>query len=181
VHGFVQQSGGQIEIRSVIGGGTTVCLYLPRYAGDAVAAATETAGARDGAACGETILVIDDEEGVRALMVEVLEEAGYTTMAAGDGPTGLQILQSDARVDLLITDVGLPGGMNGRQVADAARTSRTGLKVLFVTGYAETAALGDCDLDPGMEVLTKPFAMAALGSRARQIIDGGTLLRQAAD
>ncbi|MFC6049626.1 response regulator, partial [Methylobacterium hispanicum] len=88
-----------------------------------------------------------------------------------DGPSGLRVLQSDARVDLLITDVGLPGGMNGRQVADAARVTRPGLKVLFITGYAENAAVGNGYLEPGMQVLTKPFVMEALASRIRDMIE----------
>src|SRR3546814_3011052 len=107
---------------------------------------------------GETVLVIDDEATVRMLIVEVLEEAGYTAIEADDGPSGLKILQSDIQIDLLITDVGLPGGMNGRQIADAARESRPDLKVLFVTGYADNAAVGNGHLQPGMQVITKPLA-----------------------
>jgi CheY-like chemotaxis protein len=117
---------------------------------------------------GETVLVIDDEPTVRMLIVEVLQEAGYTAIEAEDGPSGLKILQTDARIDLLITDVGLPGGMNGRQVADAARELRPDLKVLFVTGFAENAAVGNGHLESGMEVITKPFMMADL---ANKIID----------
>jgi CheY-like chemotaxis protein len=109
---------------------------------------------------------------VRMLIVEVLEEAGYTALEAQDGPSGLKILQSDARVDLLITDVGLPGGINGRQVADAARVTRPGLKVLFVTGFAENAAVGNGHLEPGMEVMTKPFAMADLANKISEMIEG---------
>jgi CheY-like chemotaxis protein len=106
------------------------------------------------------------------LIVEVLEEAGYIAIEAADGPDGLKILQSDARIDLLISDVGLPGGMNGRQVADAARAARPDLKVLFVTGYAENAAIGNGLLDAGMQVIAKPFAMAALGNKVREMIEG---------
>ena len=120
---------------------------------------------------GETVLVIDDEPTVRMLIIEVLEEAGYVAIEASDGPAGLRILQSDARIDLLITDVGLPGGMNGRQLAGAARTTRSELKVLFVTGYAENAAIGHGFLDPGMQVITKPFAMAELGNKVRRMIE----------
>jgi CheY-like chemotaxis protein len=104
-------------------------------------------------------------------MREVLEEAGYATLDAADGPSGLKILRSDVRIDLLVTDVGLPGGMNGRQVADAARTTRPDLKVLFVTGYAENATLGNGHLDPGMQVIAKPFGMADLANKARDLID----------
>ena len=119
---------------------------------------------------GETVLAIDDEPLVRMLIVEVLEESGYIAIEASDGPAGLKILQSDARIDLLVTDVGLPGGMNGRQVADAARETRPDLKVLFVTGYAENAAVGNGLLDPGMQVIGKPFAMTALSAKVREMI-----------
>ena len=116
------------------------------------------------------VLVIDDEPTVRMLIVEVLEENGYAAIEAGDGAQGMRILQSDVRVDLLITDVGLPGGLNGRQVA-AARQSRPDLKVLFITGYAENAVVGNGHLDPGMEVMTKPFGMANLGAKIRGLIE----------
>jgi CheY-like chemotaxis protein len=120
---------------------------------------------------GEAVLVIDDEPTVRMLIVEVLEEAGYRAIEAVDGPTAMQVLQSDARIDLLVTDVGLPNGMNGRQVADAARVTRPGLKVLFVTGFAENAALANGLLDPGMQMMTKPFVVAALGNKVREMIE----------
>ena len=171
IHGFVRQSGGQVRIYSELGKGTTMCLYFPRFTGALNAGdAPETAHAADPGQ-GETVLVIDDEPTVRMLMVEVLEESGYAIIEAGDGPSGLKILQSDLRIDLLVTDVGLPGGMNGRQVADAARASRPDLKVLFVTGYAENAAVGNGLLDAGMEVITKPFSMAALGNKVREMIE----------
>jgi CheY-like chemotaxis protein len=115
--------------------------------------------------------VIDDEESIRTLMADVLEETGYRVLTASNGPDGLAILQSAARIDLLITDVGLPGGLNGRQVADGARSLRPNLKVLFVTGYAENAVIGSGHLDPGMEVITKPFVLSALASRVRDMIE----------
>jgi signal transduction histidine kinase len=171
IYGFVRQSGGQVRIYSEPGKGTTMCLYLPRYTGDAQAREDEpVAGAIDRGA-GETVLVIDDEPTVRMLIVEVLEENGYSAIEATDGPSGLRILESDARIDLLITDVGLPGGLNGRQVADAARRTRPELKVLFITGYAENAGIGNGLLERGMEVITKPFAMASLGAKIRELID----------
>jgi len=110
---------------------------------------------------------------VRMLVIEVLEELGYAALEAADGASGLKILQSNARIDLLVTDVGLPGGINGRQMADAARVTRPGLRVLFITGYAENAVL-DGRLDAGMHVLTKPFTMEALASRIRAIIAGAS-------
>ena len=115
--------------------------------------------------------MIDDEPTVRMLMIEVLEEAGFVVIEAGDGFTGLKILQSDTRIDLLITDVGLPGGTNGRQVAEAARASRPDLKVLFITGFAENAAIAHGHLDPGTQVMAKPFVMAALANKAREMIE----------
>jgi CheY-like chemotaxis protein len=102
----------------------------------------------------------------------VLEDAGYAAIEAGDGPEGLKLLQSAAKVDLLITDVGLPGGINGRQLADAARALRPDLKVLFITGYAENAVVGNGHLDAGMQVLTKPFAMDTLAKRIKGMVEG---------
>ena len=171
IYGFVRQSGGQVQIYSEIGQGTMVCLYLPRHLG-AVEEAERPAELVDAPRAGrdETVLVVDDEPTIRMLVVEILNELGYTALEATDGAAGLKILQSSVRIDLLVTDVGLPGGMNGRQVADAARVARPELKVLFITGYAENAVLSHGHLDPGMHVLTKPFAMEALASRIRELI-----------
>ena len=174
IYGFARQSGGQVGIASEVGRGTTVCLYLPRHIGDAEAAADGTdAAAASQATAGETVLVVDDEPLVRMLIVDVLEDLGYVAIEAGDGPGGLTVLRSDTRIDLLITDVGLPNGMNGRQVADAARALRPGLKVLFVTGYAENAVFNHEHLGHGMQVVTKPFEMSVLSERIRDLIAGG--------
>lgn len=172
IYGFVRQSGGQVRIYSEVGQGTMVCLYLPRHhaAGEADVGLPAAANAIERAEAGETVLVIDDEPTVRMLIVDVLEELGYTALEAGDGPEGLKILRSDVRLDLLITDVGLPNGMNGRQIADAARELRPQLKVLFITGYAENAVLNHGHLDPGMQVVTKPFDVSALASRIKDMI-----------
>ncbi|WP_256737613.1 GAF domain-containing protein [Pseudomonas sp. dw_358] len=170
IHGFVRQSGGQVEVFSCVGQGTTLSLYLPRYSGE-VPSETQDPAAPWVAGSGQQVLVVDDEETVRMLVVEVLEEAGYRTLQADSGQAGLDILQSGVRVDLLITDVGLPGGMNGRQVADAARVSRPRLKVLFITGFAESAALGSASLEAGMQVITKPFVMAELASRIAEMLE----------
>lgn len=171
VYGFVRQSGGQVRVCSELGKGTTMCLYLPRFIGQVGSEAHLPTADSDDAGKGQTVLVIDDEQTLCALVAEVLEARGYRALTAHDGQTGLQILQSPQRVDLLVTDVGLPGGLNGRQVADAARAIRPGLKVLFVTGYAENAVWGNGHLDPGMSVLTKPFEIAALASKVRALID----------
>ncbi|MDU6727928.1 MAG: PAS domain-containing protein, partial [Bradyrhizobium sp.] len=142
VYGFARQSGGQVRIYSELGEGTTMCLYFPRhYVGEAEPADPDQRGAPMASSTGQTILVVDDEPTIRMLVMEVLDERGYAVIEAKDGPTGLAALQSNARIDLLITDVGLPGGMNGRQLADAARATRPGLKILFITGYAENAIL----------------------------------------
>ena len=171
IYGFTRQSGGQVRIYSEPGEGTMVCLYLPRHRG----AAEGTESMPDLADAprtnaGETVLVVDDEPTVRMLVVEVLEELGYIPIEAADGAAGLKILQSGVPIDLLVTDVGLPGGMNGRQMADAARLVRPGLKTLFITGYAENAVVGNGLLDAGMHVMTKPFAMEALAARIRELI-----------
>ncbi len=173
IYGFARQTGGQVRIYSEEGQGTTVCLYLPRHVGEAetVEAMPELADAPK-AGLGETVLVVDDEPTLRMLVTEVLEELGYAAIEAADGSSGLQVLQSNVRIDLLVSDVGLPGGMNGRQMADAARVHRPDLKVLFITGYAENAVVGNGHLDPGMQVMTKPFTMEALASRIKAMIVG---------
>jgi PAS domain S-box-containing protein len=173
IYGFAKQSGGQVRIYSELGQGTTVCIYLPRYFGEAVVpdaliVSSEPAVSPEG----ETVLVVDDEPAVRMLVTEVLEDLGYTAIEAADSAAGLRILQSDVRIDLLVTDVGLPGGMNGRQMADAGREVRPGLKVLFITGYAENAAIGNGHLEPGMQLLTKPFAVETLAIRIRELVRG---------
>jgi CheY-like chemotaxis protein len=174
IYGFAKQSGGQVRIYSEVGEGTTVCIYLPRHHGaveeiDPLAAFIEVQRAEQG----ETVLVVDDEPTVRMLVAEVLEELGYAAIEAADSASGLKVLQSDVRIDLLITDVGLPGGMNGRQMADAGRERRPDLKVLFITGYAENAVVGNGHLEPGMAVLTKPFVVETLGVRIREMIAHG--------
>jgi CheY-like chemotaxis protein len=173
VYGFARQSNGHVRIYSEVGQGTMVCLYLPRHLGEedeepAVAPADLASTHAD-----QTVLVVDDEPTVRMLVVDALEELGYACLEAPDGAAGLRILQSDRRIDLLITDVGLPGGLNGRQVADAARTLRPDLKVLFITGYAENAVLNHGHIEHGMEVLTKPFAIGDLTGRIDRMLCEG--------
>ncbi len=172
IHGFARQSGGQVRIYSEVGQGTTVCLYLPRYYGEL----TEEDGGLHSApeapaGQGETVLVVDDEPSVRMLVTEVLEDLGYVALEAADSVAGLKLLQSEARIDLLVTDVGLPGGMNGRQMAEAGIERRPDLKVLFITGYAENSLIGNGHLKPGMQVLTKPFAVDALALRIKELVE----------
>jgi PAS domain S-box-containing protein len=174
IYGFAKQSGGQVQIRSEVGHGTTMRIYLPRYAGPAEHRKGQPERAEPPRAeAGQAVLVVDDEASIRMLVTEVLDELGYATVEAGDGPSGLRILQSDLRIDLLVTDVGLPGGMNGRQMADAARQVRPDLKVLFITGYVDNAEIrSGGSMDRGMHILTKPFTMDMLASRIKAIITG---------
>jgi PAS domain S-box-containing protein len=172
-YGFAKQSGGQVRIYSEVGKGTTMRIYLPRHAGEEDAESlpaqlTEAPRAQ----AGETVLIVDDDEAVRMLVTEVLQELGYAAIEAADGTSGLNLLQSNARIDLLITDVGLPGGMNGRQIADAARVGRPDLKVLFITGYAENAVVRNGYLEAGMQMMIKPFTMEALATRIQNVIAG---------
>jgi PAS domain S-box-containing protein len=171
IYGFARQSNGHATIDSEIGQGTTVRLYLPRHHGDGAVAHASTVRAAEQAASGETVLVVEDEPVVRSVILEMLAEQGYRALAAVDGPSGLKILRSAAQIDLLVTDVGLPG-MNGRQVADQAREARPGLKILFVTGYAESVAMSDGFLQAGMEMITKPFDLDNLSQRIRAMISG---------
>lgn len=167
VYGFAKQSGGVVRIHSTVGTGTSVSIYLPSHHVPPEAQHSDLEQPSPTAHKGEHILVVDDEHAVRSLMVEVLRELGYFILEAVDGASALELLRSDVRVDLLITDVGLPGGMNGRQVADAARLDRPRLPILFVTGYSE-GALGE-RLPSGMHIITKPFDMGALARRVREL------------
>lgn len=171
VYGFAGQSGGAVRIYSEIDKGTMICIYLPRHASDAeLDADLSKSQTNPPRSDGETVLVVDDEPLVRMIAVEQLEELGYRVLEAADGPTALKILNSSHPIDLLITDVGLPSGMNGRQLADAARVSRPHLNVLFVTGYAENAVLNHGHLDHGMHVMTKPFQMDSFARRVKTLI-----------
>jgi CheY-like chemotaxis protein len=173
IYGFARQSAGQVRIDSEIGRGTTMCLYLPRHLGSETDAAVGMPSTvASGGGRGETLLVVDDESIIRMFIVDVLEEAGYVAIEARDGPGALDVLQSDAPIDLLITDIGLSGGMDGSQIADAGRTLRPNLKVLFITGYAETQIVGNIRLNPGTQILTKPFPIELLGDKVREMLDG---------
>jgi len=171
IYGFARQSNGHATIESRIGQGTSIKLYLPRHHSEIAVEHAVAARAAQQVATGETVLVVEDEPVVRGVILEMLGEQGYRTLEAVDGPAGLRLLRSDARVDLLVTDVGLPG-MNGRQLADQAREMRPGLKVLFITGYAESVAIADGFLQPGMEMITKPFDLGNLSRRVRTMVSG---------
>ena len=166
IYGFVRQSRGQVEIESKVGQGTTVRVYLPRELAVLEPTAENPIEPADPEkSSGETVLVIDDEAAVRMMVVDRLQETGYQVLDAADGVSGHDILKSTGTIDLLITDFGLPGGMNGRQVAAAARALRPGLKVLFITGYAEGVALKESPLDARTQIITKPFGIEALDSK----------------
>ena len=172
VYGFTLQSGGQVSIQSQPGRGTQISLYLPRAAISAEPARLQP-GQQVGAAIrnvdGETVLVVDDEPAVRVLVVEILEELGYRVLQAADGHSAVQVFESGEPISLLITDVGLPGGMNGRQLADAARQRDPLLSVLFITGYAETVVMGSGPLGPRMRIITKPFSIETLEARIAEL------------
>ncbi|MDB5591575.1 MAG: histidine kinase [Enterovirga sp.] len=170
IYGFARQSEGHAQIESQVGQGTSISLYLPRCTGHLVEETGRDASAEMRRGDGDTVLVVEDESVVRELVVEALHDLGYRALQATDGPSGLRVLQGAERIDLLVTDVGLPG-LNGRQLADHARVTRPGLKVLFITGYAETAAAASGFLDPGMAMITKPFKVDALMSRIRGMIE----------
>ena len=173
IYGFVRQSEGYTKICSQLGRGTSLKLFLPRYSGDLLDEQPGAAGlVALPEAAGETVLIIEDEPVVRGLIVEVVADLGFVALEAGDGPSGLEVLRSRQRIDLLITDVGLPG-LNGRQVADAARLLRPGLRVIFMTGYAENASSAQGFLEPGMALITKPFAMDELAAKIRATIEDG--------
>ena len=168
IYGFVRQSGGHVELSSSVGKGTKVSLYLPRN-NQTAAAAPPLRPESTPMGSGETVLIVEDDASVRLLVVDVLQELGYAAIEAGDSQQAIPILQSATRIDLLISDVGLPG-LNGRQLAEIARQSRPDLRVLFITGYAAMAASRSDFLDPGMDMITKPFAMDDLANKIRGIL-----------
>ena len=176
IYGFAKQSRGQVRIKSALGEGTTISLYLPRHRGGLHPAdGVETVRELPQGA-GETVLVVEDDPSVRLLIGEVLRELGYSCLEAGDGQAAMPLLSSNVRMDLMITDVGLPG-LNGRQLAEIAREHRPELRILFVTGYAEHATERGRFLGPGMEMITKPFTLDALAVRIREMIAAGALVR----
>jgi PAS domain S-box-containing protein len=172
VYGFVKQSGGHVKLYSEPGHGTTVKLYLPRHHASAGASVeTELATMTPYGARGETILVVEDDDDVRDYTTGILRELGYVVLEAPNAPVALHIAGGQSRIDLLFTDVGLPGGINGKHLADAARKRRPGLRVLFTSGYARNAIVHDGRLDPGVVLITKPFTYAALASKIRDVLD----------
>jgi CheY-like chemotaxis protein len=168
IYGFVKQSRGHITVDSTVGGGTTFTVYLPTYLGAlGTRPAQPTSEAAGGA--GEMVLLIEDDASVRLIISDVLRELGYSCIEAADGYAAMPMLTSNTHLDLLITDVGLPG-LNGRQIAEIARKHRPDLKILLVTGYDEGAASHGPFLQPGMELVTKPFALDALALKISEMV-----------
>jgi CheY-like chemotaxis protein/anti-sigma regulatory factor (Ser/Thr protein kinase) len=168
IYGFVKQSGGHVRLYSESGLGTTVKIYLPRMVSDDAEIPSLPVTVPDGQS--EIVLVVEDDANVREYSCEILRELGYTVLEAEDGPAALRQIERAPRVDLLFTDVGLPG-INGRELADEARRRRPGLKVLYTTGYARNAIVHHGRLDPGVQMIPKPFTYAALAAKIRDILD----------
>ena len=170
VYGFLKQSGGHVRVYSEVDEGTTVKLYLPRLASDVVEDERAERRPAPASRSGETILVVEDDESVRTSTSDMLRELGYRVVMAADGASALRLVGERPEIRLLFTDVGLPGGMNGRQLADAARSSRPELPVLFTTGYARNAIVHHGRLDPGINLLSKPFTYAELADKLSQML-----------
>jgi CheY-like chemotaxis protein len=172
VYGFIKQSRGHVKIYSEAQHGTTVKVYLPRYVGegadrDPISASNETpAGSRD-----QIVLVVEDDERVRRMSVDALQELGYGVLEASGPLAALEYIRTHPRIDLLFTDIVMPD-MNGRQLAETARQEKPNLKVLYTTGYTRNAIVHNGMLDPGIALLTKPFSLNQLATKVRQVLDG---------
>jgi signal transduction histidine kinase/CheY-like chemotaxis protein len=172
VYGFVKQSGGHLKIYSERGEGTTIKIYLPRHDSVAEEEIDDAPQIVPEGSPTETILVVEDDADVRLQSIEALSELGYRVLQAADGPTALRLLRREAHVDLLFTDVVLPSGLTGAQVAAEAREIQPGIKVLFTTGYARNAIVHNGRLDPGVQLITKPYSFADLAAKIRDVLDG---------
>lgn len=171
IYGFTRQSGGQVDVESAPGAGTTMHLYLPKSdPAQAVDVALPSAMPLKPASASRSVLLVEDEDAIRGLVRDVLSGLGHAVTEAANGSEALALLDSGQHFDLLVTDVGLTGTLNGRQVADAGRQRRRDLPVLFITGYAASAAVGGEHLEPGMEILTKPFKAVELERRVDQLL-----------
>jgi CheY-like chemotaxis protein len=172
VYGFVKQSGGHIKIYSEVGHGTTVRLYLPRLVGVAQATTAAATASVPHARGGETILVVEDDADVRLFVVSQLRDLGYRVLEAADGPGAQEVLATDHPIDLLLTDVVMPGGMTGRKLAEGAKLARPNLRTLFTSGYTENSIVHQGKLDPGVNFLSKPFRRQDLSLKVREALDG---------
>jgi len=171
IYGFAKQSGGHLKIYSEVGHGTTVRLYLPRQgAGQAVAVARKAAPSENPRG-GESILVVEDDPLVRNLVAMQLRDLGYRVVEAADGPKARTILDSAQPIDLMLTDVVMPGGMTGRELAELAQRQRPNLKTLYTSGYTADAIVHQGKLEPGVHFLSKPFRRQDLAVKVREVLD----------
>jgi PAS domain S-box-containing protein len=170
IYGFAKQSGGHLEIDSAAGRGTTIRLYLPRHTAAARPAAARVASS-DLPRGDETILVVEDDDAVRALVVSQLRAFGYRVLAAADGPQAEKLVDGDVPIDLLFTDIVMPGGMSGQELAARAQARRPALRALFTTGYTEAAIAQQCRLGPRARLLSKPYRLHDLASKIREVLD----------
>jgi CheY-like chemotaxis protein len=174
VYGFVRQTGGHVAVYSELGEGTTIKIYLPRHFGDEDRLEDQRRSRDQVRAVGaESILVVEDDDALRLYTVEILNDLGYSVLAAPNGSAALEIIDRGQKVDLLFTDIVMPGGMNGRQLADEAVRRRPGLKVLFTTGYTRNAIVHHGRLDPDVQMIGKPFTFEDLGAKVRALLDRG--------
>jgi len=178
VYGFIKQSGGHLKIYSEPGEGTTIKLYLPRLAQTGAGEVPTAASPLAGETCRGTILAVEDNEDARTFVAEMLRDLGYRVLTAADAASALDVLEREPEVDLLFTDVGLPNGVNGRQLADQAQRRRPRLKVLFTTGYARNAIVHHNRLDPGVELIVKPFTQSDLAAKIRQVLASDSVALQ---
>jgi PAS domain S-box-containing protein len=172
VYGFVKQSGGHIKVYSEPGQGTTIRVYLPRFAEKPEAEPATHDAALEADHKGEVILVVEDDPDVRKLVLGMVESLGYQTISAIDGPSALEALERVGKIDLLFTDVVLPRGMNGAALARAAQQRQAGLRVLYMSGYTRNAILHNGALDEGVQLITKPFRKADLAGKLREVLAG---------
>jgi len=176
VYGFIKQSGGHAKIYSEPGEGTSVKLYLPRLAGEQAAQVLPNAPVNVAREAAEgTILVVDDDRDVCRFTAELLRDLGYRVLTAHDAASALRVLDENPHIDLLFSDIGLPGGVNGRQLADEAQSRRPKLKVIFTTGYTRNAVIHHGRLDPGVALIQKPFTQPVLASKVKQVLAADTL------
>jgi CheY-like chemotaxis protein len=177
VFGFVKQSGGHVAIYSELGQGTTIKLYLPRFTGAEAAVDVSNTDELPVGGAGEVILVVEDEKRVRHFAVDALRELGYTAVSAGSPAEALEMLDAQPKITLLFTDIVMPE-MTGRQLADAALSKRPDLKVLYTTGYTRNAVVHNGMIDVGVAFLSKPYGMADLARKVRDVLDGGGVNRK---
>jgi CheY-like chemotaxis protein len=172
VYGFIKQSGGHVKIYSELGHGSSVKLYLPRFDTDEKAepVVEQEALASDEHGRGETILIVEDDEGVRQYAAEILRDLNYQVIEAKDAASALRLLEADKAFDLLLTDVVLPG-KNGRELADEVMRHKLGVKVIFMTGYSRNAIVHQGRLDRGAELISKPLIEGVVARKIRQVLD----------